>query len=99
MLPIISGCSINYFYIPPRSESVHFIQTEFKTDCVICSWELQDGLCLASSIASPINGMVTVRILNTTDKNIKMSDISLKYINLVIIVFVLLISNRIVQIE
>lgn len=75
-LPINNTCTFNDFYIPSRSESVHFIQTEFKTDCVICSEELQDGIYLASSIASPVNGMVPIKILNTTEKNITLSNIS-----------------------
>lgn len=39
-LPIISRCK-NDFEILARSESIHYIHTEFKNDCLVCSTEIQ----------------------------------------------------------
>lgn len=51
-LPLTNN-NINVLEIPPRCESIHYIQTEFQSDCIICSQELQDGVYLASSVATP----------------------------------------------
>lgn len=76
ILHITNNYNLNVFQIPPRSESVHFIQTEFESDCVVCSKELQDGLYLASSVASPVNGKIPIKIMNVTEKAITVSNIS-----------------------
>ncbi|XP_073959806.1 uncharacterized protein [Choristoneura fumiferana] len=64
-----------YFVLPPRTESLHFITTNLQEDCVVCSSELQDGIFLASSLVTPINGKLPIRILNTTEKEAKLDDL------------------------
>lgn len=68
--------------IPPRSESIHFISTEFKSDCIVCSEELQDGIYLASSAARPISGKIPIKILNTTEKMVTLSNLNPKIYDL-----------------
>lgn len=75
-LPITSNHNVNILEIPPRSESIHYIQTELNSDCVICSEELYDGIYLASSVATPINGKIPIKILNVTEKAFTLSNIN-----------------------
>lgn len=74
-LPIVDDCSVN-INIPARSESIHFIETDFTEDCVIISNELKPGVFLASSIATPKNGRIPVRILNVTDSDVLLNNIT-----------------------
>lgn len=76
ILPITDNYNLNILEIPPRCESIHFIQTEVEIDCVIGSKELQEGVYLASSIASPANGKIPIKILNTTENTVTLSNIS-----------------------
>lgn len=71
-LPITTK-SNNLLEVSARSESIHYIQTQFEEECVICSTELQDGVYLASSIASPVKGVLPIKILNTTENNVTLS--------------------------
>lgn len=66
-----------YFTLPPRSESIHYVTTDAHDDCVIGSKELQDGVFLAGSLVSPINGNIPLRILNTTETEIQLNNISI----------------------
>lgn len=75
--PIVNKCKVD-INVPARSESVHFIQTEFNEDCVVSSQEINEGVFLASSVATPINGFIPIRILNVTENDFLLSDISPK---------------------
>lgn len=43
--------------------------------CVICSKELEEGVFLANSLATPCNGLIPVSILNTTDNTVTLNNI------------------------
>lgn len=68
-LPITNKC-VNLLEISARSESIHYIQTDFQEDCLICSNEIQDGVFLANAIVTPIKGIIPIKILNTTEKDL-----------------------------
>lgn len=61
--------------IPARSESIHFIETEKTEECVICASDLGKGIFMASTLVTPMDGRVPVRILNTTDKDCTISEL------------------------
>lgn len=63
--------------LPARSESIHYISTTLTDDCVVYTKEIQDGIFVASSLASPKKGKIPIRILNTTDKDVTLSNISI----------------------
>lgn len=73
-LPMENRCQL-VFDIPARCESIHFINTNLKEDCVVLSKEIQDGIFVASSIATPKNGLIPIKILNTTENNISLNKI------------------------
>lgn len=75
-LPIVNTCDI-IFEIPARSESVHFIETDLKEDCVVLAKEINEGVFVASSIASPKNGLIPIKILNVTENKQSIANISL----------------------
>lgn len=62
--------------IPPRCESIHFIATKFKNDCVIQSAQLTDGVFLAGAIAKPLNNKIPLKILNTRDEPVHLKNCS-----------------------
>lgn len=66
----------NKIEISPRCESIHYFQTNFTEECVVHSKEISDGIFLASSIAMPVNGLIPIKILNTTDKSYTLTDIN-----------------------
>jgi hypothetical protein len=63
------------YSIPPRSESFHYVDTNFSEDCVICAEEISDGVYIASAIVRPIDGKIPIKILNTNEKEIKLNNI------------------------
>lgn len=73
-LPLVNKHSVT-FDIPARSESIHFIHTNIDEDCVVSSKELRDGVFLASSIGSPQNGLIPIRILNVTENDLTLTEI------------------------
>lgn len=74
-LPFTKYCN-DPVSIPKRSESIHYIQTSLKEDSVICSMELQDGVFLAGSIVSPVNGVIPIKILNVTEKDLMLPSVN-----------------------
>lgn len=70
--------SSNYLMsLPARSESIHYISTNLTEESVVCAKEICDGIFIASSIVSPVNGRIPIRVLNTTTKELKLSNINL----------------------
>lgn len=61
--------------IPPRSESIHYIKTSMTDDCVVCTDEIYSGIFLANTIVTPVNGMIPVKILNTTENKVKITEL------------------------
>ncbi|KAG7301395.1 hypothetical protein JYU34_014336 [Plutella xylostella] len=70
----INGNTDNYLLIPPRSESVHFVQTCMTEDCVIFPMQLCEGVFLGGVIATPRDGKIPIQILNTRDDEVKLSN-------------------------
>lgn len=52
--------------IAPRCEVIKYFPVNRTEDCVVFRKELQKGVFLANGIATPRNGMIPIRILNTT---------------------------------
>lgn len=65
----------NNLNISPRCETIHWISTNLKDDCVILAKELCEGVFMAGSIARPQNGRIPVKILNTTEDEVKITDL------------------------
>lgn len=65
----------NIYEISARCEQIHYIRTDLSEQCVICSKELEEGVFLANSLATPCNGLIPVRILNTTDNTVTLKNI------------------------
>lgn len=63
--------------IPARSESIHYIKANFKEDCVVFSKEIYEGIFVASTIVSPHRGRIPIKLLNTTTKDVSLSEINL----------------------
>lgn len=80
-LALLNACKVT-LNIPARSESIHFIHTNFNEDCVVLAQEIKDGVFLASSIATPKNGLIPIRILNATENDIALTEIQPKIKNL-----------------
>lgn len=72
-LPI--STSSNYLEISPRCESIHYISTDIKGECLVCASELRDGVYLASSLVKPVCGRIPVKILNTTEDYVTLEQI------------------------
>ncbi|KAH9643789.1 hypothetical protein HF086_002287 [Spodoptera exigua] len=60
----------------PRCESIHYLKTDFTEECVVHSKEISDGIFLAGCIATPVNGRIPIKILNTTDRSCTLTDIN-----------------------
>lgn len=56
--------------IPPRCEVVKYFPVNRADDCVVVRKELQKGVFLANVIARPRNGIIPIRILNTTSSEV-----------------------------
>lgn len=74
-VPIMTDMNKDSLYIPARSESVHFVETSFNSDAVVCASQLYDGVFMASSLVTPNNGKIPIRILNTTEKDLVLGNI------------------------
>lgn len=61
-----------YIRVPPRCESIHFVRTCMKDECVIFPTELCEGVFLAGSIAKPINDLIPTQTLNTRDSEVSL---------------------------
>lgn len=68
--------SSNCFVLPPRAESIHYIETSLKDECVVCASEIQNGLYIANTIVKPIENRIPILVLNTTDQEIKLENIA-----------------------
>lgn len=75
----IKGINKYLYSIPPRCEVITDIPTAHSNDCVILANEISQGVFIAGVISKPINGLLKVRLLNTTDKmvNLNLSDIEI----------------------
>lgn len=62
-----------YICLSPRCESLHFVYTSLKEDCVVLPTELCEGVFLAGCIVKPINNKIPIRILNTRDEEVNLS--------------------------
>jgi hypothetical protein len=61
--------------VPPRSESIHYINTDMTDECIVCTKELCRGVFLANTIVRPVNGVIPIKILNTTEEQIHIKNI------------------------
>lgn len=63
----------NFITLPPRCESLHYIDTSYLHDCVVSSKTLCEGVYIASLIVTPRKGRIPIKILNTRDVEVKLS--------------------------
>jgi RNase H-like domain found in reverse transcriptase/Reverse transcriptase (RNA-dependent DNA polymerase)/Integrase zinc binding domain len=64
----------NCFILNERCSSFQKIPTLITEDCVIESQEIAEGVFVASSVVTPKNGQILVKIVNTRDENIKINN-------------------------
>lgn len=76
-LPITNKCD-SLLEITARCESIHYIQTDFQEDCLICSKEIQSGVFLANAIVTPNKGVIPIKIMNTTEKDLVLPKLSIE---------------------
>lgn len=67
-----SGTS-SYLTVPPRCESIHYIDTTLEDDCVINSQELSGGVYIANMIARPKHGKIAIKIMNTRNEQVTLN--------------------------
>lgn len=76
LMPIyeIPDYTTDYLSIPARSESIHYVAVEsgLEGDCVVCAKELSKELFLGSTIVRIKDGKIPIKILNTSEKDIKL---------------------------
>ena len=73
-LPLQLGQAQNkYIHLAKRCESLHFVPTHYKEECVVLPAELCEGVFLAGCITKPINGKMPIQILNTREEDINLS--------------------------
>lgn len=65
--------SSSYLTVPAQIESIHYINTELREDCVINSQELCSRVYLANMIAKPKNGKVAIRVMNTRNEEVNLN--------------------------
>ena len=75
-LKILKNLEDSYFIIPPRSESIHYIDMNVDEESVVCAKEMREGIFMASTIVKPILGKIPVLILNTTENEVKLKNIT-----------------------
>lgn len=63
------------YTLPPRSESIHYIETDLKEECLVCTSEVQKGIFLASTLVKPTNGFIPILILNTNENEVRLDSI------------------------
>lgn len=66
--------STDFLNVPPRSESIHYIQLNrsISRDCVIFSKEIQENIFLASCIVTPIDNVIPIKILNLNNETVSL---------------------------
>lgn len=65
----------NNITIPARSESIHFIPVSETDECLVNATELQEGIFIASSLVKPTNGLIPIRVLNTSESDLVLNSI------------------------
>lgn len=68
-VPIQSQCNF-YTKIPARCEIIKYFSVDINEDCVVLSEELSQGVLIASSLATPKNNIIPVKILNVRDEEV-----------------------------
>lgn len=72
--------------IPGRCEIIKYFEVDSNEDCVVLPEQLCEGNFVASSIATPVNGKIPVKILNTRESEVTLRNFkpkgekSLKYV-------------------
>lgn len=71
--------STNYLLtVSARSESIHYIDTSLTQESVIFTKEICEGIFVASALVKPKDGKIPIRILNTTSRDVSLSEINLE---------------------
>lgn len=66
--------------IPPRCEVIRHVPTTLSSDCVILAREVAKGVYTAGAIAKSVNGLIPIRLLNTTENTVilNISDLNIQ---------------------
>lgn len=64
------------YILPPRSESIHFVKTNFSEEGLVCATELREGIFLASTLVKPTNGLIPILVLNTNENEVCLDNIT-----------------------
>ncbi|KAG7309510.1 hypothetical protein JYU34_005483 [Plutella xylostella] len=70
--------SNSYITIPARCEYVLYIDTIKNEPSVVISQELCDGVYIANSLVTPENNKIPIRLLNTRETEVKLSNIQVQ---------------------
>lgn len=74
--------SNNFITLPPRCESIHYINTSLTAELIVASKQLGDGIFLAGTLVSPVKNKIPIKILNTRDEEVRLSFFSIELFNL-----------------
>lgn len=69
----------NSLVIPPRSETIHYVylDKDMKDDCFVSPREITKDVFLAGAIARPKNKRIPIKILNTSEEEVKLNDLNI----------------------
>jgi len=74
IFPVSAKDNSYSFVAPARCEIFKKILTNLNTDCVIRKQEVANGVFVAETIVRPRNGEIFVKILNTRNEEVKISN-------------------------
>lgn len=77
-LPLLVNKNNFVLNIAARSESIHYVSTGMTEECVVCASEICEGVFIASSLVTPINGKIPILILNTTEKELTLNEMYIR---------------------
>lgn len=60
----------NNLVIPPRCETIHYVYTGMTEECVVLPNQLCAGVFMAGIVAKPKDGKIPVKILNTRENEV-----------------------------
>lgn len=67
------------YVLPARTESIHYVKTNFLGEHFVIPSELGEGIFLASTLVEPKNGMVPVLVLNTSESDVRLDKIDVSF--------------------
>lgn len=63
------------FIIPPRTEIITFVETNFSETMVILNQEIKPSVYIAGAVVKPEKGKIPVRMVNVKNKSVKIENL------------------------